>query len=651
MRPLQLHSERHRPEGGIDARSIRRAVGLSTLNLWELVLREALQNSWDAREQEFGPVRFAIDAWLTDSRQRELLSKVAFASTPPESRLQSALRADDLHILAITDSGTKGLAGPTRADVVSDDANDFADFVFNIGRAERKGYAGGTYGFGKAVLYEASACSTIIAFTRTKVEGSIETRLIAMAMENPPGEGRGKLTGRHWWGRQGNGVIEPLTGQDAEDLASGLGLDRLPAGSTGTVIGILQPRNDDGRTLSEIVQACAHAAAEHAWPHMIASTGHPASINFTFTCNATRIPVTDPHSDHRLRHFVDCYLRCQELLDGGVPDHDGPFVTEEVWSQRPRRRLGVLSYRRFPARTEKAFSEVALMRNPRLVVRYLPVTDHPSGQSTAGVFVAEPDLNAEFAKAEPATHDDWIPAEMNSAKYERNPVRAALRKIRGTFKRAAPFNPPSPGSGPHPGTTEFASFLGGLLDSQPGGTDTRVPSFSDFDRQRSSTGTASTAQLEEKYGTDLPGARAAKGAARSEAAGGRVGSQVHAPRPRGRREHLVRIQQPTATRLRIIDGSPIAEFEFTVHVPEGAMAVVNAEPYVLVDSGRETEAPAGADQPRVLGWHDLTNDLVVDGPVLRLTSGGDFRWAVRLTQPADAAVGVTVHATTESGMP
>jgi hypothetical protein len=49
MPPFALRSERFSAEGSISAGAIRRNMGRSSLDPISLLVREAVQNSWDAR--------------------------------------------------------------------------------------------------------------------------------------------------------------------------------------------------------------------------------------------------------------------------------------------------------------------------------------------------------------------------------------------------------------------------------------------------------------------------------------------------------------------------------------------------------------------------------------------------------------------------
>ena len=351
MTALDLYSEPYRPEGNIDARAARRALGHPPqLGAWALFLRETLQNSWDARTAPDGRIAFRVDAFFPDRSQTRALRDEVFATLPPAKAMGEFKPTQELPVLVVTDHGTRGLGGPTRADLAQTERSDFVDFIRNVGRAEDKELGGGTYGFGKGVLYEASVCSTIIVFTRTTVADRQVSRLMAVQLGSSYENSRKRFTGRHWWGLASDLTgAEPMTGRSAEALASRLGLTFIPEGETGTSIMVIGPmaRKDD-ETLAEIVEQIANAAVWWAWPHMIGTGGSGLStIDFTFTHQGEVVELPDPRSHPVLKHYVDAYRRAVDLAAGASPTEGWPWVDKPVRAGHGGRvQLGVLSYRR-----------------------------------------------------------------------------------------------------------------------------------------------------------------------------------------------------------------------------------------------------------------------------------------------------------------
>ena len=513
---------------------------------------------------------------------------------------------------------------------------DFVDLIRDTGRRASKGLGGGTYGFGKAVLCQASAVSTVVIYSRTSLERPQPSRFIVMAIGSDEYLEQGvRYTGRHWWGIINDGVAEPVLGADADAAAVALGLHGLITGPTGTAAMVIAPRTpeDDGPAdLSGIVRAIADAAAEYGWPHMIPGpTGRP-TIELAVTLDGTTEHLRGPTTDTRLHVLAEAYTRCQQLLEGSIDQGDDwPWHLHMLRSLRPIRQLGPLVWRHHgpiaPAVPDPDIrSEIALIRSPHFVVSYMNAPRHPSGQSTFGVFLADPDLDGDFAEAEPPAHDAWFPTKGKHF----DPVRRVQTQIADLLKpRPAPDV--SRDGHEEPGVVTVASALGGLLDGQSASGDVRVP----WSPPNSPPAPGSVAP-------DIrPGGSPDPSTAASSAEGGLTGDAGAAPRSTGRQRPSVRHDgQP---RLLVTDGRTAVEFPFAVYKPHGGGEVrVTGRPDVFIDGGRETEPPLGAEVPELLEWHDLATGTVSRGPDLVVTQDGESRWSVVISQPADAAVTVAL---------
>lgn len=632
---LDLHSEPYRPEGNIDARASRRALSQSDrLDTWDLLLRETLQNSWDARrDRTGGGVHFRIDSFFPSTRQQQVLREEVFVSLPPRKALGEGGPLDDSYpVLVISDWGTRGLAGPTRADISLTGEVDFVDFVRNVGRAEQKALGGGTYGFGKGVLYESSICSTVIVFTRTTHAGRPVSRFMAIRLGSSYDMQGSRFTGRHWWGRADPLTgAEPVTGPEAERLAAGIGLNMIPADQTGTSFVIIGPiAKKEGETTEEVVQRLANAALYWAWPHMV----DPCSIHFEFYSDGEPVAVPDPATHPSLRDYVAAYLRARDVQGGSIPDPGYQWQDDLVRSgQGGRTVLGALSVRRRLPGDEPPHPEddvpdvrnhVALMRDPRFVVKYRDVPPDPTGRTVAGVFIADPEHNGQFAMAEPPAHDDWIAGNVPKEKYARNVVKQALNRLTEMLRPARPQAASVESATLSGSLVHLAGSLGSLLDGQPGGVDARTPTVADSPgvRQPSGIGQNGRSADDRPGGTDRP--------SRGRHTGG----------PEARV-----VERPT---LRLLNGRPVVVFAVEVNNDGGGAIIVSAQPLVIVDGGTERsgEAPLGAPVPRLLGWSANLDDPPGPGAgrqALRVAEPGRrlvWAWA---TQPADTPVGLAIE--------
>jgi hypothetical protein len=639
MNALDLYSEPYRPEGNIDARAARRALGHPPqLGPWALLLRETLQNSWDARSGD--DITYRVDAWFPTVTQHQALASEVFQRLPPSKAMGGQKPTDrELPVLVISDHGTRGLGGPTRADLAQADRSDFVDFIRNIGRAEDKALGGGTYGFGKGILYETSICSTIVVFTRTTVAGRTVSRLMAVRLGSSYEHAGKRFTGRHWWG-VANDVTgaEPLTGRAAEQLAARLGLTFIPEGETGTSIMIVGPlAQSDDETLEDVVTEIADAALWWAWPHMVRNDADRSTVAFRFTHEGDAIPLVDPAEHPALRHYVDAYRRAASVADKHMPDDDWPWTNKEIRSGHGGKvLLGALAYRTLlPEQLEAAQQtsplpitrHVALMRAPRLVVRYFDAPSDPRGLGLSGVFIANPQLDGEFALSEPVAHDDWIPANLGREKYQRNLVKQAVdalkRELRPDLTQSGGVETGAALSG----LLALANGLGALLDGHGIGADARRQ---DASGGRDPSGSGATAG-----GAGGPGA----GAGNEGPAGGRAGAGG------GTRPRRASVRLDGKPRLLLVGGEAVARFQVQPNVPTGQVVRITAEPRAVVDGGSEapSEAPLGAVLPRVLGWSATSEEAQASlTPELTADASTDRAW-VWVTQPEDTAVTVLLH--------
>lgn len=602
VQALHHYAEPYAAQGNIDARAASRAIGKPQMDPWDVFLRETVQNSWDARIDPQGGVTYSVDAFWPSPEQVSLLTDVVFRDRLSDSPLAEFLAAhiDEQPVLVVTDRGTKGLGGGTRADRVDEpgETRDFVDFVRNVGRAADKALGGGTYGFGKGILWQVSNCSTVVVYSRTVHRGIPVSRLIAIGHTDSYSVGRTLFTGRHWWGQaHPETKLEPITGAAADELAAQLGMTRLRDGETGTAIMVLEPMaSETAETLDDIVARIAGAALWWAWPHMVDRT-----IQFEFSCDGEDVEALRPECHPLLQHFAAAYSRAAAVDSEGAswPWHHGV-----VMMQRPELRLGALVWRNLQVddlqhadddRVEIR-SHLALMRQPRLIVKYMDVKPNPHGLGTVGVFVADGRLNDDFARAEPVAHDDWQPNLMGLEKGARNPVRRALENIKQTFQVAALVVPPEDSvQVRRKGLVHLATSIGDLVVG---------------------SGDASIVE-------------------RQPSRGGGSGSRKPVARVVGRPE------------LQLVEGERVARFKVEVRIPEGGTLPVRvlAVPKVLTENGSED---ATEDAPTIRGWRINGAIDRSGGHEVTIETHGAHEIEVMVAIPADTAATLVVTATEDA---
>jgi hypothetical protein len=598
---LDLYSEPFAASGGIDARSARRAIGKPTVGFWELFLRETLQNSWDARREP--RITYEVSGRTLDAHQMTLLREVVFQEIPANAySLRSRLSVRRFRLLIVADSGTRGLGGATRADIAppAGQSTDFVDFVRNIGRAETKRVGGGTYGFGKGVLYDASDVDSCIIYSQTLIDGEVENRFICVSVGDELVSNGNRLTGRHWWGVMGeNGILEPLTGAAARSLAIELGLTSLGPQDTGTSIAVIDPILTDSYTLPKVVKALSEAALLWAWPHMLDKDSGGPTITFRFSVDGEQIPVPDPVSHPQFAQFARAFERASNVLTSGRAMDEWPWVGKVLQSQRPPVKLGALAYRSYtpPAglSTVDFPRHIALMRDPLFIVKYMEVQEDANGQALAGVFVVHPEQNLLFSKAEPVAHDDWIPASLGLESGETNRVRLALNKIRDEFKSRISHDVEVVGEEHSTGVAHLSRQMGTLLTSVSG----------------------HGAEIESRQGRAAP-TRSARG-----------------------RSSGIMVHQDSEIQMLSMGRSRVACFSFSIATATGvdlSKFSIKASPVVVLEGGStEVDVPAGGEAPELVGWY-YNEEQFASTPSVSLSRIRPGTHVVRVAQPLGVAI-------------
>ncbi|WP_143596290.1 hypothetical protein [Tistlia consotensis] len=572
---------------------MRRLLGAPHLPLLQTLLREAGQNSCDAVAGP-GQLRFVVRLRRLGAEERDALCQATGELPPPSEssqRLAGALAQPAPLVLEICDFGTRGLGGPTRADrSFSGVCNDFVDFVRNIGVSRDVAQGGGTYGYGKSILYRASRCATIIVDSLTEAG---ERRLIGCHLGDTVELGQGRLTGRHWWGvpsSETEDLVEPVCGDGAAQLAAALGLPSRPDGQTGTSIMVLDPdlQDDDLKSSGgEIVEALLW----FFWPRMVAVAGVRRMV-CVVEVEGEPLPVPDPEQFPPLDLFAEAW---RAIKTGGLG-------AREVRSERPIRRLGAICLRtglrnpRLPLTASgrtiipQTSAHIAVMRPVELVVRYFEGPAFPNElQEWAGVFICDdaPDVEAAFALAEPPAHDDWDPEAMPKGPAKTY-VNVALREIRKAAALwAAPPAIRTDGSGAGASLARAADMLGALVP------DTRAPS-----------------------------------------------------RPGGSGGHRTRgwqVRDPEFIGLR--EGPGGVEAVFRVRAANlGLVALrLEARPGLVLDGvlSGENAGPNG-DLARVIAWTDADGRTLATGDTLPLAPGASLDCSLSIAVPRLSAVGVAI---------
>ena len=385
---LAAQSERMRNSGS----KIEGATPLEGhLSLASLLVREAVQNSWDARDEARGdvPVHFEIQGWDLNEDEAEHLRKLlpvanlqGFRRTSESDQgtgtlhPQAVLNQQKLQLLVIADRRTVGLCGPTRSGRFWDPVRHgqplprgeqrFANFVRNSGRAAAQigQGAGGAFGVGKNALWMASRCSTILIHSRTSdSNGQPVERFIGSIQGDFFNDGEFEYTGRHFVGaRVDQDLIDPLEGSQAAEAVRHLPKPsyELDDGRAvdGTTIFIVAPRVPLGWEIE--MERIRDSIRWQVWPKRVAGIRKEtdiADMTFKLGWNNNPVEIPEPMDDPEIRPYAMALMDCARKRRSDDADRD-----HTVRCGRPEKELGDLKFRNGGLADENAF-HLTLSRN------------------------------------------------------------------------------------------------------------------------------------------------------------------------------------------------------------------------------------------------------------------------------------------------
>ena len=628
MNLIQLHSEPFSRDGNIAADGAARLLGQPALSPIELVIRETIQNSWDASLETEGTPRYSIRIRHLESSQMDAMGSF-FEQLPPEQShepiaglLQRFLTSSGL-VMEICDACTQGLDGPTSASrsLQEGESANFVNFIRNIGSARDMAQGGGTYGFGKSSLFKISRCQTIIVHSVIAAGDGLEHRLIGKALGAAFDHDGRRFTGRHWWGapsEEEGGSVDPVTSSQAAAFAAALGFeDRATREQRGTSLMILDPDLEEfdpsgDFAASPPTEIRNHLGARlqdtilwHCWPKFTrrADGGLPMECHLSILGDAFALP--DPATIQPLWLMTQALAAArakEELINCQRPKMLVGFFgqcgasLDLAADDRFRRHLGE------SALIPERLHHVALLRPAELVVRYLEGSINETEQRQwAGVFITDIGENAEvekaFAMSEPPAHDDWQPkAAQALTAHQRTYVNVALTRIRERIRALS-------------------------------GSDIRQ------DRLKGGEVRSSLAALAGDIGRSLIGA----------GPGGADGSRPSRGGGGGRRAGL-RLGSPTSEGTSLRDGQPVAFFRVRLTGPDDAIPSINFTPWVQMDEGNKDPIAPNGKAPLVIGVEIDSQPIPFseNGYVCPVSAGGtDIQVLVSI--PDYVAVGITAE--------
>lgn len=592
MSVVEWWSQTRAAEGSTASRGIRLQLGKPRLDPLTVLIRETAQNSCDAVIGD-GDIEFSVQIRRLSGRLLD--NWMSFLLPEPNGsnlRIAHLLDADPV-ILTISDRGTSGLGGPLRADEIPEpgERSDFVNFIRNVG--DRKGgqLTGGSYGFGKGILYNVSRCHVVVADSICRFRGRRQRRLIGAALGDDFERSGTLYTGRHWLGhRDHEGVPVPLIDAAADEWACKLGMPKFLPNATGTSVSIvaadLGSPGDEPRDAESAASFIVSTMLWNLWPRML--KGRENRLVCSVSRDGFRMEVPDPAELPLLRPFVDAY---QQVVDGHGRSPERKSEPRDIGRFELRHGMAppwedeiLAPAAPFTGRAHHC----ARMRQADLVVDYV-AGDPPSNDRLqyGAVFRASAAANEYFAEAEPPTHDEWVLSGLTGT--SRGVVQLANRFIRTEMKTAATPVVETPAARATEPLGHFAAQFAGVI-----------------------------------AGAEGESATANAGSGRRSAGGRAARNTVHV------------LESPA---LRFEDGRPVVVT--VVELPRQTTArTARAEAFIVLDDGLDS----GRDgvRPDVLDWTALETGRVVTGDSVDLAELTERRWRIRVRPIADTVTRVLI---------
>ncbi|WP_344327628.1 hypothetical protein [Aeromicrobium halocynthiae] len=443
--------------------------------------RETIQNSWDAAKahrEKHPDVRFKmrfrfveVDGpdrqELIDALDLDALAerRAAFDKPPvQEGTILDALEDDDrpLRLLFVEDYGTHGLHGHPDLGMKSH----LFLALYYIGGSNKTVGAGGSYGFGKSALERASRIHSVVAHStfepREDPHDDVTNRLVGFTWWPGHTEGDQSFEGRAQFGvSDGNGA-QPVAAGDAIDVADRLGFSRrnhADPDDLGTSFMVIDPAIDPKELMEEVEKWWWPALHEHSF-----------EVDIVDFDGSTLVPR--PANNDFVAQFLPAYRIAigQDL----AADSDKARRPSENWRVRGEGSedlgdLGLIVADR-PLREDGSDGEgealIALMRSPRMVIRYLKVGRNRV--SLRGAFVASDASNELLRQTEPALHETWstnFSADVPRAATQK--ARRILDRIRSSVRKMAEEVAPPPPKD-HRSLTHFSKLMTGFFGDKKG---------------------------------------------------------------------------------------------------------------------------------------------------------------------------------------
>lgn len=473
-----------------------------------LFAREAIQNSWDAaREIRSSELSKSFEPFLLRIHFRQFLgnakrefaealslfelsaraNQIGTANSNGRSELglfeDDCLRriddlTDPLRVMYFIENGSLGMPGNW------DKAESRMMFALNrVGYNKKMNGAGGSYGYGKAGLIQASRIRVVVAYSCFQEQASepgITRRLLGAAYWGQHSHDGENFTGWIRLGVPTGGSAKPFENEHADEIARKLGMTKRSAdvsSELGTTFVIIDP-DFSGHDLRNAIE-------RNWWPSLISEDGLRVEIEFE---DGNRNDPCPPDDDPDLGPFVKAFRLATQIKE----ETHQLFRNRKLKAFKPQAsaqtfhlgRIGLIADPEdwtFPQSDRVSIGEeeglvrhqsmIALVRGPRMVVQYwVPLTG--SAPYVRGVFIAGDEVDDLLRQTEPKAHDKWDtkldapginPISTKIAKAVLDRIRSEVQEFRDTFREL----PPPPGPVNLPELERLMGLLSGVKPPPP----------------------------------------------------------------------------------------------------------------------------------------------------------------------------------------
>lgn len=224
---------------GLSGSSLLKAMQNNEMPILDLLTREAIQNSLDAKLPNVASVDIHIQTGkFEEQKLNEKLGEMGHKIAQKYEKQKTNT------FISFQDKNTTGLTGPiSMNDVENNNYGKFLNLIFNIAKPQSINGSGGSCGYGKSTYYRAGI-GLVIFYTRIKENNKYKSRLVITFVEDEkntiipfPDEKQKNKTGVMWFGRNVKKEFGPLTDENQiEEILNIFQIAKYTALETGTTI-------------------------------------------------------------------------------------------------------------------------------------------------------------------------------------------------------------------------------------------------------------------------------------------------------------------------------------------------------------------------------------------------------------------------------